>query len=99
MSVPPVLVNLGYACAVNPERCVRTVVSTVDNVKTVAQVLNNFNQEMYRRADQGDQVAHTYIYPDSPYIHPSSQQSGTSLHRDKDGNVHQILASSIPKFY
>jgi hypothetical protein len=98
--IPP-LAGAGYRCAVNPEACVRAGVSVVDNTVRVAQKFNQFNQEMFERANQGDPVAHSYMYPGTPYIPPhiAPQQSGASSHCDNNGNVHQILESSIPKFY
>jgi hypothetical protein len=73
--IPPAAIGVGYRCAFNPESCVRTGVSAVDNTVRVAQKLNQFNQEMYHRANQGDMVAHSYMYPGSPYIPPQNVPS------------------------
>jgi hypothetical protein len=74
--IPP-FAGAGYRCAVNPEACVRAGVSAVDNSVRVVSKLNKFNQEMYHRANQGDMVAHSYMYPGCPYIPPQNVPSQT----------------------
>jgi hypothetical protein len=68
--IPPVAAAVINRCGANPEQCVRSATNAMDSAGKTAQVFIKFNQEMFESANRGDPVAHSYMYPECPYLPP-----------------------------